>query len=34
MGKKTTIMFSLSSIIVVISGQRDSMTKMVNLNNS
>lgn len=32
MGKKITIMFSLSSIIVVTSGQRDSMTKTVNLN--
>lgn len=32
MGKKITILFSLSSIIVVTSGQRDSMTKTVNLN--
>lgn len=32
MGKKMTIMFSLSSVIVVTSGQRDSMTKTVNLN--
>lgn len=32
MGKKMTIMFSLSSIILVTSGQRDSMTKTVNLN--
>lgn len=34
MSKETTIMFSLSSIIEVTSGQRDSMTKTVNLNNS
>lgn len=32
MGKKMTILFSLSSIIVVTSGQRDSVTKTVNLN--
>lgn len=31
MGKKITIMFSLSSIILVTSGQRESMTKTVNL---
>jgi len=33
MGKETTIMLLLSSIIVVASGQRDSMTKTVNLNS-
>lgn len=32
MGNKITIMFSLSSIIVVTSGQRDSTAKTVNLN--
>lgn len=32
MGKKITIMFSLSSVIVVTSGQRDSTAKTVNLN--